>query len=175
MPDIVSVISHTTIPNPTSPAPSPKFSRATLSPPTTADLLNLLLLRNYDTLDPEKKDRLDELLEINRPLYLIHSMKEQLRLFWNHTDEKKGRHFLAIWCRDAWESGIQQLVDVAKTLALYRSGLLTYFKHRITSGPVEGLVNKIKTLKRQAYGFRDMEYFKLRLYHLHTQRYPLTR
>jgi len=133
-----------------------------------------LLLRNYDSLDTEKKDRLDELLEINRPLYLIHSMKEQLRLFWNHTDEKKARHFLAIWCRDAWESGIKQLANVAKTLASYRTGLFTYFKHRITSGPVEGLVNKIKTLKRQAYGFRDMEYFKLRLYHLHTQRYSLT-
>jgi transposase len=38
---------------------------------------------------------------------------------------------------------------------------------------VEGLINKIKTLKRQAYGFRDSEYFKLRLYHLHTQRYSL--
>jgi transposase len=133
-----------------------------------------LLLRNYDTLDPEKKDRLDELLEINRPLYLIHSMKEQLRLFWNHTDERKARRFLAIWCRDAWHSGIKQLADVAKTLASYRTGLLTYFKHRITSGAVEGIVNKIKTLKRQAYGFRDMEYFKLRLYHLHTQRYALT-
>lgn len=120
-----------------------------------------LLLRNYDTLDLEKKDRLDELLEINRPLYLIHSMKEQLRLFWNHTDEKKARRFLAIWCRDAWHSGIKQLADVAKTLASYRTGLLTYFKHRITSGAVEGLVNKIKTLKRQAYGFRDMVYFKL--------------
>ncbi|MGA2939173.1 MAG: transposase [Syntrophobacteraceae bacterium] len=38
---------------------------------------------------------------------------------------------------------------------------------------MEGLINKIKTLKRQAYGFRDSEYFKLRLYHLHTQRYSL--
>ncbi|MDL1958850.1 MAG: transposase [Deltaproteobacteria bacterium] len=66
------------------------------------------------------------------------------------------------------------MVDVAKTLDLYRSGMLTYFKHRITSGSVEGLVNKIKTLKKQAYGFRDMEYFKLRLYHLHTQSYSLT-
>jgi hypothetical protein len=53
------------------------------------------------------------------------SMKEQLRLFWNHTDEKKARRFLAIWCRDAWHSGIKQLADVAKTLASYRTGLLT--------------------------------------------------
>jgi transposase len=36
---------------------------------------------------------------------------------------------------------------------------------------LEGLNNKIKTMKRQAYGFRDMEYFKLRLYNLHNSRY----
>lgn len=68
-------------------------------------------------------------------------------------------------------SGIKALKRVGKILAAYRTGLLNYFDHRITSGAVEGLVNKIKTLKRQAYGFRDLEYFKLRLYHLHTQRY----
>jgi len=38
----------------------------------------------------------------------------------------------------------------------------------------EGINNKIKTLKRQAYGFRDIEYFKLRLYHLHKQKASLT-
>jgi hypothetical protein len=42
----------------------------------------------YYTLDPEKKDRLDKLIKINRILYLIHSMEERLRLFWNHTDKK---------------------------------------------------------------------------------------
>ncbi|MBL7191687.1 transposase, partial [bacterium] len=45
------------------------------------------------------------------------------------------------------------------------------FDHRITTGKVEGINNKIKTLKRQVYGFRDMAYFKLRLYHLHMQNY----
>ncbi|MDZ7699475.1 MAG: transposase [Deltaproteobacteria bacterium] len=46
--------------------------------------------------------------------------------------------------------------------------------HPISCGPIEGINNKIKTLKRQAYGFRDMVYFKLRLYHLHSQAYSLT-
>jgi len=72
----------------------------------------------------------------------------------------------------AFSSSVHQN-GAALTLGAYRTGLLNYFKHRITSGAVEGLINKIKTLKRQAYGFRDPEYFKLRLYHLHTQRYAL--
>ena len=49
--------------------------------------------------------------------------------------------------------------------------LLNYFIHPISNGRTEGINNKIKTMKRQAYGFRDIEYFKLRLYHLHNQRY----
>jgi len=52
-------------------------------------------------------------------------------------------------------SGIKVLKKVGKTLGAYRTGLLNYFEHPITSGAVEGLINKIKTLKRQAYGFRD--------------------
>ncbi len=46
-------------------------------------------------------------------------------------------------------------------------GLLVYFRHRISTGPVEGLNNKIKVLKRKAYGLRDMAFFKLHLYSLH--------
>jgi transposase len=132
-----------------------------------------LLLRNYDSLEPDRKVRLDALLSANRPLFEIHSMKEQLRLFWEKTDRKEAEQFLVVWCRDAMHSGIKVLKKVGKTLAAYRTGLLNYFDHRITSGAVEGLINKIKTFKRQAYGFRDTEYFKLRLYHLHTQNYSL--
>jgi transposase len=133
-----------------------------------------LLLRNYEDLKPDGKERLDALLQANQPLFTMHSMKEQLRLFWEKENETTARTFLETWCRDALNSGIKQLSKVAKTLGGYRTGLLNYFKHPITSAMVEGINNKIKTLKRQAYGFRDTEYFKLRLYHLHTQRYSLT-
>ena len=54
------------------------------------------------------------------------------------------------------------------------NGLLSYFKQRISNAKTEGLNNKIKILKRQSYEFRVMEYFKLTLCHLHTQRYALT-
>jgi transposase len=133
-----------------------------------------LLLQNYDSLAPERKARLDALLQVNGPLFVIHSMKEQLRLFWQKEDRKEAEQFLAVWCRDAMHSGIKALKRVGKTLGAYRTGLLSYFSlDALRGGAVEGLINKIKTLKRQAYGFRDPEYFKLRLYHLHTQRYSL--
>lgn len=132
-----------------------------------------LLLQNYESLPEERRARLKRLLKDNHPLLVMHTMKEQLREFWNLEGFKKAEAFLAAWCRDAMNSGIKQLMRVGKTLALYRTGILNYFRHRISSGIVEGINNKIKTMKRQAYGFRDIEYFKLRLYHLHEQRYCL--
>ena len=63
--------------------------------------------------------------------------------------------------------GNRHFDKLADTLDSHRPGLLSYFKHRITTGPLEGLNNKIKVLKRQAYGYRDMAFFKLKLYFLH--------
>jgi len=133
-----------------------------------------LLLSNYESLDQEKQSRLNSLLEINAPLATMHFLKEQFREFWNQTTPKKARKFFDNWCEDAMKSKIHPLMKVAKTLKMYRFGLINYFKHKITSASVEGTNNKIKTLKRQVYGFRDMEYFKLRLFHLHQQTYSLT-
>ncbi|OPY07273.1 MAG: Transposase [Syntrophus sp. PtaB.Bin001] len=133
-----------------------------------------LLLRNYDSLKPNHKEHLDALMQANQPLFVMHSMKEQLRLFWKIPEYPQAVTFLDTWCKDAILSGIKELVKVAKTLSGYRTAILNYFKHHITNAALEGTNNKIKTLKRQAYGFRDIEYFKLRLYHLHTQSYSLS-
>ena len=101
-------------------------------------------------------------------------MKEQLREFWEKDSIEEAITFLDAWCTDAENSAIKPLKRIAKTLMHHSHGLLNYYFHRISCGLVEGINNKIKTLKRQAYGFRDMAYFKLRLYHLHSQAYSLT-
>jgi transposase len=133
-----------------------------------------LLLKNYENLDEDGQDRLNQLLQINAPLFTAHTMKEQLRQFWEKDTLAEAVLFLDAWCQDAENSGIKPLQKVSKTLMQHSHGLLNYFVHRISCGLVEGINNKIKTLKRQAYGFRDMAYFKLRLYHLHSQAYSLT-
>jgi transposase len=133
-----------------------------------------LLLKNYETLDQEKQSRLDQLLQVNAPLLTMHSMKEQFREFWEKRSIEEAIPFLDAWCTDAEKSGVKELKKISKTLMHKSHGLLNYYSHRISSGIVEGINNKIKTLKRQAYGFRDMAYFKLRLYHLHHQKYSLT-
>lgn len=133
-----------------------------------------LILVNLKDLASDRQKKLDSILQANEPLFVIYSMKEQLRLFWEFQDKKSARDFLMDWCNTAIESNIAQLTKVANTLLSRSTGLLNFFKHRISSGKIEGVINKIKTLKRQVYGFRDSSYFKLRLYHLHAQKYSLT-
>lgn len=132
-----------------------------------------LLLKNYENLDEEKQERLQNLLQVNSPLFTIYTMKEQLRQFWEKDSMEDAIKFLDAWCKDAESSSIKPLVKIARTIMQHSQGLLNYYFYRISSGLVEGINNKIKTLKRQAYGFRDMTYFKLRLYHLHSQVYSL--
>lgn len=132
-----------------------------------------LLLRNFVDLEDHQKSSLEKLLQINRPLAIAHSMKEQFRLFWKHSSVKEAARFLAWWIIQALESKVQQLEKTARTLLHYSEGLINYFEHKIDNGKAEGLNNKIKVLKRQAYGYRDQEYFKLRLYNLHKKEYQL--
>ena len=65
------------------------------------------------------------------------------------------------------------LWQIARTLEGHRDGLLAYDDYRISTGPLEGTNNKIKTMKRQAYGFRDLEFFKLKILAIHEAKFAL--
>jgi transposase len=134
-----------------------------------------LLLKNPENLDEEKdeKRRLKEALALNKPLAVAYYLKEDLRRFWEQPGKRFATVFLDGWIRRAEASGVKMLKQMARTLAAHRSGLLAYYDVMITSGPLEGTNNKIKTMKRQAYGFRDREFFKLKILALHETKYAL--
>jgi transposase len=134
-----------------------------------------LLLRAGENLSEEKdeKSRLKEALALNQSLAIAYYMKEDLRQFWEQPGKTFATAFLDGWIKRAEASGIKMLQQMAKTLAAHRSGLLAYFDVMITSGPMEGTNNKIKTMKRQAYGFRDQEFFKLKILAIHESTYEL--
>jgi transposase len=65
------------------------------------------------------------------------------------------------------------LIQFAKTLRFHAWGILAFYDHPISTGPLEGTNNKIKTMQRQAYGFRDQEFLRLRIYAIHPSKYAL--
>jgi transposase len=134
-----------------------------------------LLLKNPQNLDGEKneKQRLEEALALNKPLATAYYMKEDLGRFWQQPGKGFATTFLDGWIRRAAATDIKVLQQMSKTLAVHRSGLLAYYDVMISSGPMEGTNNKIKTMKRQAYGFRDIEFFKLKILAIHETKYAL--
>ena len=134
-----------------------------------------LLLKNPENLDPQKneRERLDEALRLNQPLATVYYLKEDLRQIWQQPDKATATQVLEDWIRRAEASGIKVLQTFAGTLAMYRTGILAYYDYRISTGPLEGTNNKIKTMQRQAYGFRDPQFFKLKIYAIHEAKYAL--
>jgi transposase len=129
--------------------------------------IRFLLLKSLESLAEHSLAKLATIMELNEPLYRAYLLKEEMRWFWNLPSADLAESFLQTWAQEAKAIGIKHFENLADSFLRHRAGLISYFAHRISTGPLEGLNNKIKVLKRQAYGFRDKEYFKLRLYFLH--------
>jgi len=134
-----------------------------------------LLLKNPDNLDETRNEpqRLKEAIELNQPLAIAYYMKEDLRQLWSQKDKASAKTFLHDWITRAKSSKIPMLMKFAQTLIAHQSGILSYYDYPISTAPLEGTNNKIKTMKRQAYGFRDMEFFKLKIMAIHETKYAL--
>ena len=134
-----------------------------------------LLLKRPENLDPQRNEpaRLEEALRLNRPLATAYYLKEQLAEAWEQEDEAEARLFLLDWIAQAETSGVRMLHKFAQTLRAHAWGILAWYDHPISTGPLEGTNNKIKTMKRQAYGYRDQEFLKLKIYAIHEAKYAL--
>ena len=122
-----------------------------------------LLLRNPRHLKEAEHIRLDEVLAANQPLMTAYVMKEQLKALWNAPTAWAWRTAWKQWLRHAQESGIPALIHFAKCLKPYWRGILSRVRWPMHTGLLEGINNRIKVIKRIAYGFRDDAYFFLKI------------
>jgi len=128
-----------------------------------------LLLKNPENLVEERNEfeRLRQALLLNQPLAIAYYLKEDLRQIWSQPDKQTARRVLLDWLARARASGIRMLEQFADTLEEHQEGVLNYYNYPISTGPLEGTNTKIQLMKRQAYGFRDYEFFKLKILGLH--------
>lgn len=134
-----------------------------------------LLLKRPEHLDESRNEsqRLQEALKLNETLATAYYLKEDLAEVWEQDDEHAAQAWLMDWILQAEASGIRMLQSFAKTLRFHAQGILAYYDYPISTGPLEGTNNKIKTMKRQAYGFRDQEFLRLKIYAIHQTKYAL--
>ena len=123
-----------------------------------------LLLRNKENLT-RKEDRIQlrELLAANRPLLTAYVLKDDLKHLWDYRYPNAARRFWKQWYSRAIRSRIEPLKTFAMKLKPYLDGIIAHCRWPLHTSVIEGINNKIKVIKRMAYGFRDDEYFFLRI------------
>ncbi|MEE4189998.1 MAG: ISL3 family transposase [Halieaceae bacterium] len=122
-----------------------------------------LLLRNPENLDERQAASLGELMAVNQPLMLAYLMKSQLKGLWYARTERAARWRLTRWLNQALSSGIASLERFARNLKPYAEGIIASASYPLSTSVLEGVNNRIKVIKRMAYGYRDIDYFFLKI------------
>jgi transposase len=122
-----------------------------------------LLLRNGENLKRDDAVRLRELLKANRKLATVYVLKDDLKSLWDYRRMPWAAQFFREWYARAIRSRIEPLKRFARRLRDKLAGVLAHCTYPLHTSLLEGIMNKIKVIKRMAYGFRDDDYFFLKI------------
>ncbi|BAN49534.1 ISL3 family transposase [Metapseudomonas resinovorans] len=122
-----------------------------------------LLLRNRENLKGGQAVQLQELLAANQPLATAYVLKDALKEIWYAPSVQDGWRRWRTWLRHARDSGLAPLQRFARNLKRYARGILASARFPLHTSQLEGVNNRIKVIKRMAYGFRDSAYFFLKI------------
>ena len=123
-----------------------------------------LLLRNRSNITKhEDRIKLRELLQANEQIATVYILRDDLKHLWDYHRPSYAQRFWDQWYARAIDSGIVPLVKFAQALKKRLDGILAHCRWRLHTSLIEGINNKIKVIKRMAYGLRDHEYFFLKI------------
>lgn len=97
---------------------------------------------------------------------MAHCLKEQFFNIMKSKDGKTAKNGLKDWILQPQNSGLERFTSCAKTMINWITGIVNSFEHRFTNGFTEGINNKIKVLKRNAYGYKNFKRFRNRILHI---------
>jgi len=118
-----------------------------------------VLLKNEETITEIEKEKLESVKKVAPTLHKMHQLKEEfIQIFEAQKDWVEGLFSLSDWLKDA----ISVFPKSCRTIIRWIGQIIAYFDRRTTQGVVEGINNKLKLIKRKAYGFRNFDNFILR-------------
>jgi transposase len=124
-----------------------------------------LLLKNPRNLSDDQKERLSTLVRWHTPIVRAYYLKEPFPLFWDYPQPQRAGDHLEKWTRSAMRSRLESIRKLVRMLRGHLDGILSWTKHRVSNGAVEGMNNKIKSLSHRSFGFRTAENFIAAIYH----------
>jgi transposase len=125
-----------------------------------------LLQRGVERLRDAEKQQLVRVLEQDARLTAAWTLKEEMRAVYRAPTEAAAARALHAWIVDAATSGLASFQRTARTLRRWQTEVLNYWRYPITNAVVEGKHNRVKALKRRAYGYRNNRTFQFRILNL---------
>ncbi len=122
-----------------------------------------LRLRNRKNLRGDQEQRLDALLAANATLNAVYILKDQLKMIYHYRDPPAAKRALDGGCAMAEQVDPWAMRGFIGTLRNHEPGILNHCLFAIGTRPLEGVNNRIKVIKRAAYGFHDMRYFAMKV------------
>jgi len=123
-----------------------------------------ILLKNNSNLTERQASYLQKLCEINEPIYQAMLLKESFLQIYSYRKPEDVQVYLEDWIKEALSSPLQVFQALAESFAEKIQYIVNWFKIKISSAISEGFNNKIKRLKRMAYGYKDIDYFMLKIH-----------
>jgi len=125
-----------------------------------------LLQRGIERLHKVEQQQLARALERDARLTTAWTLKEELRTVYRQPTLAAADRALAAWIQAAATSGLTSFERTARTLRRWRTEVINYWRYPITNAVVEGKHNRVKVLKRRAYGYRNNQTFQYRILNL---------
>ncbi len=127
--------------------------------------MNWVIRHKEENMNKKTYKGLTQLKKTNEPLYEAYLLKESFFEFFNFTTIELGqaKMFLMKWCKDAESTIFESFKSIASYVQRNMSVLLNIIKEKRTSAISEGINKKISVIKSMAYGYRSIDYFKLKI------------
>ena len=122
-----------------------------------------LLLKNATNLKDDQRADLKDLLAVNATLATVYALKDQLKELYDYSRRGWAKKALDAWCDMAGQIDHPDVKRFIGRLRFFEYGILNHCEFPIGTSKLEGVNNKIKVIKRRAYGYHDPEYFALKV------------
>ena len=124
-----------------------------------------LLIKRSSKLKDYEKERINAIMYISDEFRLAYYLKEAFYTVIDAQSREEAKNLMADWILSAQNSGIPEYTSCSNTLINWQTGILNSFDVPYSNGFTEGCNNKIKVIKRNAYGYRNFERFRKRILH----------
>lgn len=123
-----------------------------------------LLLKNPENLREEDKPALDRLLALNKKLFTVYILRESFREIFKGITSHSRLIRLTKWKEAARSSKIGQISEFLKKIERWESFIRNSLRYNHSNAFSEGLNNKVRVIQRMAYGYKDFEYLRLKIF-----------